>query len=130
MNLSGEAVGAVAQYYRVPPEDVLVVVDDADLPLGSLRLRPEGSHGGHHGLESVEQWLGTRNYPRQRLGIGRTGEARLDLKGHVLARFGAEERVVFERVVERAVDQLESWLGEGTRTAMNRYNGQSLSTET
>ena len=71
MNASGEAVQALAAFYRVPPEKILVVVDDADLPLGEIRLRPRGSSGGHHGLESIEQHLGTREFARLRLGIGR-----------------------------------------------------------
>ena len=71
MNSSGEAVGAVADFYRVPLERMLVAVDDADLPLGEIRLRPSGSSGGHHGLESIEQHLGTREFARLRIGIGR-----------------------------------------------------------
>jgi PTH1 family peptidyl-tRNA hydrolase len=130
MNLSGEAVGGVAQFYRVPADQVLVVVDDADLPLGALRLRSGGSSAGHHGLDSIEQQLGTRTYPRQRLGIGRTVEGRSELAGHVLARFTRAEREMFERVLERAADQLECWLSEGVRAAMNRYNGQVLNAET
>src|SRR5690348_2109221 len=83
MNASGEAVVGVARYYDVAVSRLLVIVDDADLPLGHLRLRPGGSSGGHHGLESIEQHLGTREYARQRLGIGRTGSRR-EITGHVL----------------------------------------------
>jgi PTH1 family peptidyl-tRNA hydrolase len=129
MNLSGEAVGALARFYQVAAADVLVVVDDADLELGVLRLRPGGSSGGHHGLESVEQALGTREYPRQRLGIGRSAETQGDLAGHVLARFNREERAAFEGVVGRAADQLECWLAEGLRAAMDRHNGRKLTAE-
>ena len=74
MNNSGEAVGAVGRFYQLPAERILIVVDDADLPLGQVRMRPEGSSGGHHGLESIEQQLGTRAYPRLRLGIGRRAD--------------------------------------------------------
>jgi len=88
MNLSGESVGALAQFYQVPLEKILVVVDDADLPLGEIRLRPAGGSGGHHGLESVAQHLGAKNYARLRIGIGRKDEAR-QITGHVLGVFSA-----------------------------------------
>src|ERR1043165_5870342 len=83
MNASGEAVAAVRTFYDVPLEHMLVIVDDADLPLGHLRLRPGGSSGGHHGLELLEQHLGSREYPRLRVGIGRKAGAR-EITGHVL----------------------------------------------
>src|SRR6266540_2919838 len=91
MNQSGEAVGKLTEYFRVPLERLLVVVDDADLPLGEIRLRPHGSSGGHHGLESVEQHAQTRSYPRLRIGIGRTSAEAREITGHVLSRFRAEE---------------------------------------
>jgi len=123
MNASGEAIGAVARYYRVPVEQILVVVDDADLPLGTVRLRPDGSSGGHHGLESVETHLGTRKYARQRLGIGRLESGVRQITGHVLGRFSAEEAEVFERVLRHAVSQATCWLDDGIEKAMARYNG-------
>ncbi len=122
MNVSGEAVGAVIRFYRVPFPQVLVIVDDADLPLGTLRMRGAGSSGGHHGLESVEAHLGTRDYARLRVGIGRVGEAR-DIAGHVLGRFAAEEVEVFERVLQQAVAQVTCWVEDGLEKAMARYNG-------
>jgi PTH1 family peptidyl-tRNA hydrolase len=124
MNLSGEAVGRLARYHRVAVENTLIVVDDADLPLGTVRLRPDGSSGGHHGLESVEAHLGTRTYPRQRLGIGRRAEDGREIADFVLSRFSADEREVFKRVLARAVDQVECWLTDGIRKAMDRYNGR------
>src|SRR3984957_18164330 len=87
MNASGEAVAVLAGFYRVSPERTLVAVDDADLPLGEIRLRASGSSGGHHGLESIEQHLGTRGFARLRMGIGRTADGRREITGHVLAPF-------------------------------------------
>ena len=89
MNLSGEAVGALKNFYQLPPQsELLVAVDDADLPLGEIRLRAGGSSGGHHGLESIEQHLGTREFARLRIGIGRVDGAR-EITDHVLGRFDA-----------------------------------------
>jgi PTH1 family peptidyl-tRNA hydrolase len=125
MNASGEAVGALLRYYRVEVPRVLVVVDDADLPLGKIRLRPDGSSGGHHGLESVETHLGTRSYARLRLGIGRTETVVREITGHVLGRFTTEEMEVFGRVLKHAVAQVTCWFDEGIEKAMTRYNGQA-----
>lgn len=122
MNASGESVGAMVRYYRVPPTQVLVVVDDADLPLGAVRLRPGGSCGGHHGLESVESQLGTRDYPRLRLGIGRTERGVRQITGHVLGRFTADEAVVFGRVLRHGLAQVTCWVEEGIEKAMARFN--------
>ena len=123
MNASGEAVAAVGQFYRVPASRTLIVVDDADLPFGEIRLRASGSSGGHHGLESVEQHLATRAYPRLRIGIGRTESAVREITGHVLSQFTADEARLLENVLQRASDQIECWLGEGIVKAMNQFNG-------
>ena len=122
MNSSGEAVGAVGAYYQVPTARLLVVVDDADLPLGELRLRPGGSSGGHHGLESVEQHLGTRDYARLRIGIGRQSGAR-EITGYVLGRFSSTEAALADRVLTAACDQVETWLAAGIQKAMSQFNG-------
>lgn len=122
MNASGEAVGSLAQFYRVAAGHCLVVVDDADLPLGELRLRPQGGTGGHHGLESLEQHLGTKTFPRLRIGIGRRGEER-EITSHVLGRFSASEAKTLEQVLTRAADQMECWVTEGIQKAMNKFNG-------
>jgi PTH1 family peptidyl-tRNA hydrolase len=129
MNLSGEAVGPMIQYYRVPLTRVMVVVDDADLPLGSIRMRVHGSSGGHHGLESLEQGIGGKRFGRQRIGIGRGAAAKRELAGYVLAGFEPDERSLFERVVMRATDQLECWLTDGVRMAMDRFNGVEKNAE-
>ncbi len=122
MNLSGEAVAAVQQFYQLPLGNILVVVDDADLPLGEIRLRPGGGSGGHHGLESVAQHLGSKGYARLRIGIGRKNEAR-QITGHVLGKFSADENALLEKVLERAAGQLECWLTAGLQKAMNQFNG-------
>jgi PTH1 family peptidyl-tRNA hydrolase len=122
MNLSGDAAGALMRFYQLPPERMLIVVDDADLPLGELRLRSEGGTGGHHGLESVMQRVGSRDYPRLRIGIGRKDEAR-QITGHVLGRFSAEEQALLEKVLERAAGQLECWVDAGIEKAM-QMNGR------
>ena len=123
MNASGEAVGLVGQFYQVPASRTLVVVDDADLPFGEIRLRGSGSTGGHHGLESVEQHLTTRAYPRLRIGIGRTESAVREITGHVLGQFSADEARLLEKVLKRASDQMECWLNDGIMKAMNQFNG-------
>ena len=122
MNASGEAVGALANFYRVPVRQVLVVVDDADLPLGELRLRPGGSSGGHHGLESIEQHLGTREFARLRIGIGRQDGVR-EITNYVLGRFNAAEEKQAAKILATAGDQAECWLVDGIEKAMNRFNG-------
>jgi PTH1 family peptidyl-tRNA hydrolase len=122
MNLSGEAVGALAAFYRVATAKLLVVVDDADLPLGEIRLRPSGSSGGHHGLESIEQHLGTREYARLRVGIGRQDGAR-EISGHVLGRFSSTEKALADKVLTVAADQAECWLEAGIQKAMSQFNG-------
>jgi len=122
MNASGEAVKAVMDFYQLPPEHLLVAVDDADLPLGEIRLRAEGGSGGHHGLESVEQHLGTQSFARLRLGIGRKDGAR-EITDYVLDRFAVAEAALMEKVLGRAADQAECWLDDGVEKAMNRFNG-------
>jgi PTH1 family peptidyl-tRNA hydrolase len=123
MNASGEAVSAVMGFQKIPAERMLVAVDDADLPFGDIRLRPDGSSGGHHGLESVEQHLGTREYARQRIGIGRDDPAARRISGYVLSPFRADERELLEKVLQKACEQIECWLAAGAAQAMNRFNG-------
>jgi peptidyl-tRNA hydrolase, PTH1 family len=122
MNLSGEAVGALVKFYQLPLKQLIVVVDDADLPLGEIRLRPGGGSGGHHGLESITAHLGSRDYARLRLGIGRQDGQR-EISGHVLGRLSAAELVVMEEVLARAADQVECWRAHGLQKAMSQFNG-------
>jgi peptidyl-tRNA hydrolase, PTH1 family len=123
MNASGEVVRAVAAYFQAPAEAWLVAVDDADLPLGEIRLRGQGGSGGHHGLESIEQHLGSTTFARLRLGIGRVPEAGREITGHVLGQFSRAEAEQFGKVLARAADQAECWLSEGLQKAMNLFNG-------
>lgn len=129
MNLSGEAVGGLMNFYRLTPERSLVVIDDADLPFGEIRLRADGSSGGHHGLESIEAHLGTRQYPRLRIGIGREPNAPREITGYVLGAFRGAEAELLEKVLTRACDQIECWLDEGIGKAMSRYNGRIILNE-
>ena len=123
MNASGEAVRAVMSFYQLrPASELLVAVDDADLPLGEVRLRAEGGSGGHHGLESIEQHLGTQAFARLRLGIGRQAGAR-EITDYVLDRFEKAEAALMQKVLDRAADQAECWLDDGIEMAMNRFNG-------
>ena len=125
MNASGEAVRRVMDFHRVPAAQVMVVADDADLPFGEIRLRPKGSSGGHHGLESVGQQLGTTEFARQKIGISgqRRADGRREISGHVLGRFSAAEQPRLEKILGRAADQLEAWLRDGALKAMNDFNG-------
>ena len=119
MNLSGWAVREIAAFYKIEPGDMLILVDDADLPLGKLRMRASGSAGGHNGLKSIIQEIGTDQFPRLRIGVGRQpGE----LRNHVLGRFGADEREPIEAAVKRAADAAEMFVKDGVVKAMNRFN--------
>ena len=121
MNRSGEAVGVLSRYFRVETGDILIVVDDANLPLGRLRARPDGSDGGHNGLRSVILALATREFPRVRMGVGR-GETQRDLAGHVLARFAPDEIATIDEMTMRAADAVELFAESGIVTVMNRFN--------
>ena len=121
MNLSGEAIGSLSRYYKVAVADLLVVCDDVNLPLGRLRVRPGGSDGGHNGLKSIAQHLGTIEYARLRIGVGR-GDVRRDLADHVLARFEPDERAGMEEAIARAADAAEMWISDGLARVMNTFN--------
>jgi PTH1 family peptidyl-tRNA hydrolase len=122
MNLSGESVGEITGFYRLPLNQLVVAVDDADLPFGEIRLRPGGSSGGHHGLESIEQHLSSREFARLRIGIGRRDGAR-QITGHVLGKFEPAESGMLEIILERAANQMECWLEAGLQKAMSQFNG-------
>ena len=120
MNLSGQAVGRLARFYRVSPENILVIYDDLDLPLGKIRLRPEGGSGGHKGMKSIIERLGTHGFPRLRVGIGRPAHS--DPVDYVLSDFTPEQRITVEDAYESVVSAVELWVAEGIEAAMNRYN--------
>jgi len=121
MNLSGHAVAALARYYRIEVGDIFVIVDEVALELGRLRARARGSAGGHNGLKSVAEQLGTEEYARLRIGVGR-GDARRDLADHVLARFEADERPVVAETIRRAADAVEVFVASGIEPVMNTFN--------
>ena len=121
MNLSGQAIRALADFHKVEVADLLVVADDVNLPLGRLRARAGGSAGGHNGFKSVAQHLGTDQFPRLRIGVGR-GDQRPDLADHVLARFDPDERPVIDEAIGRAADAIEVFARDGIAGVMNRFN--------
>ena len=122
MNLSGQSVVPLAKFYQIPFGHIMVVVDDLDLPLGAIRMRPGGGTGGHRGLDSIQGLLGKDDFARLRLGIGRP-EPNRDVSGFVLGKFAEAETGLLERVLETAADQLAYWMLQGTQQAMNNYNG-------
>lgn len=119
MNLSGGAVASVMNRYRVAAGDLLVVYDDMDLPLGTIRLREQGSAGGHKGVASIIAALGRNEFPRLRVGIGRPGGEAVN---YVLGDFSPEERKIFEEVLERVSEAIVCYLSEGFSAAMNKFN--------
>ena len=124
MNLSGDCVAPVVRYHNADAaEDLLVVSDDIDLPVGRLRTRKGGSAGGHNGLKSVIERTGTADFVRLRLGVGRDARNRSNVIGHVLGKFAAADRAAMDEVVAKAVEAIETIERENLETAMNRYNG-------
>jgi PTH1 family peptidyl-tRNA hydrolase len=121
MNLSGPAYRRVLDVYEAKPEEALVVVDDFMVPFATIRLRPEGSAGGHNGLKSVEQAIGSQRYPRLRIGIGPVPSGR-DAADFVLTRWNAVERKELPFLLEAAADAVEAWLDHGIERAMERHN--------
>jgi PTH1 family peptidyl-tRNA hydrolase len=126
MNLSGQAIGELLRYYKIEVGDLLVIVDEVQLPLGKLRARARGSAGGHNGLKSIIAHLGDE-FSRLRVGVGRgptaDGQAQRDLADHVLARFDPDERVEAQKMTMRAADAAETFITSGIAAVMNAYNG-------
>jgi len=122
MNLSGEAVSSLLRFYDLPLERLLVVVDEIDLPLGTLRLRPDGGSAGHNGMRSIIEQLGTEVFPRLRVGVGRPPGVKA-AAGYVLRDFRGEDLEIMNLTLDKAADAVECFVREGLVTAMNRYNG-------
>lgn len=121
MNLSGRCVRQVVDFYNVPLEDLLIVCDDINLPLGKLRFRARGTHGGHNGLRDIQNHLGTTEYSRLRIGVGAPDKD--DAIDHVLGRFRPGEKLVIEDALQTAVQAVGVWIDKGIETCMNQYNG-------
>ena len=121
MNLSGHAVGELLRYFRIEVADLLVIVDDANLPLARLRARARGSDGGHNGLKSIIAQLGTQEFARLRIGVGR-GPGERDLADHVLSRFAPDEQAEIATAIARAADAAEAFVSDGIEQVMNRFN--------
>lgn len=121
MNLSGECVKPLLEYYRIPVEDILVVYDDLDLPTGKIRLRQKGGHGGHNGIRSLIDHLQVKNFKRLRVGIGRP-EGSMAVVDYVLGRFSKEQNEDMEHSVHVAADACEEWVERDFTEVMNTFN--------
>lgn len=123
MNLSGEAVGEAARFYKIPPERVLVISDDVALPLGRLRVRAGGSAGGHNGLKNIISHLGTDRFPRVKVGVGSPSNPEYDMVDWVIGSFSASERKVIDEAVDRALSAAACVIEKGVTEAQNKFNG-------
>lgn len=123
MNLSGEAVREACMFYKLPPERVLVVSDDVSLPVGKIRLRRNGTAGGHNGLRSIIGQLHSDQFPRLKIGVGAKPHPDYDMADWVLGRFSKEDRKAIDAAIDRALDAMECLFTQGTDKAMSRYNG-------
>ena len=121
MNLSGECVREVADFYKLNPDEIIIICDDINLDVGRLRIRKKGSAGGHNGLKNIIAHLGTEEFPRIRVGVGEKTEG-WDLADYVLTRFDKDSEPVIREALANVVGAVETWLSEGIDAAMNRYN--------
>ena len=122
MNLSGQAVGEAARFYQIPPDHILVISDDVDLPPGKLRIRKGGSAGGHNGLKSVIQHLGTDQFPRLKVGVGSKPHPDYDMADWVLGKCQGRDKDAVDQAVQRAAEAVEYLLRQGADQAMNQFN--------
>ena len=122
MNLSGDAVGAAARFYKIPPEHVLVVSDEVSLPLGKLRVRQKGSAGGHNGLKSIIAALGSDGFPRVRIGVGAPPHPEYDMADWVLSVFRNQDLEDMQSAAQRAAEAVITYISDGPERAMNRFN--------
>ncbi len=123
MNLSGQAVSSLMHFYRIPVDHLMVMNDDLDLPLGTIRIRPSGGSAGQKGMESIIERLGTQEFARLRLGIGRP-PGQMDAKDYVLQSFSNPESEMLKAVLDRAVDAIKTYIDGGLDAAMNKFNGK------
>ena len=123
MNLSGDCVAPVLKYHNATVDDLLVVSDDIDLPVGKMRIRKGGSAGGHNGLKSLIERVGSQDFTRLRIGVGRDPQSRSNVVGHVLGKFSPDDRKIMDEVVAEAAEAVGAIEKENLETAMNRYNG-------
>ena len=126
MNLSGEAVGQAARFYKIPPERILVVSDDITLPIGAMRIRAKGSAGGHNGLKNISSVLGTEDFPRIRLGVGEPPHPDYDTVDWVLSVFRNQDAVDMAEAADRAADAVECFVTQGPEKAMNLYSQKKI----
>jgi PTH1 family peptidyl-tRNA hydrolase len=122
MNVSGEPVGAITRFYKIALENILVIFDDLDLPVGTLRMRPNGGAGGQNGMKSIIQHLKSQDFARLRVGIGRP-PGRMKPKDYVLQDFKGDQIPIIQETYDRASDAAETWLSDGVQLAMSRHNG-------
>ena len=122
MNLSGECVGPAADYYKVEPENVIILFDDISLDVGRIRIRKKGSAGGHNGIKSIIAHLGSENFLRLKFGVGDKPKE-MDLADYVLGRFSSQDEATVSEGIKRACEAVECMIGEGCDAAMNKYNG-------
>ena len=122
MNLSGEAVGEAARFYKLPPERVLVISDDVSLPLGKMRIRANGSAGGHNGLKNIIQHLGTDAFPRIKVGVGAPAHPEHEMVDWVIGKFTRDERKALDEMLKKTVDAVEYVIRDGVQKAQNRFN--------
>ena len=132
MNKSGQSIRAVTDWYKLPPESVLIIYDDMDLPLGRIRLRLSGSAGGHNGMKSAIAHLGTQNFPRLRIGIDKPKtpdpNSDKDTVSHVLGRFGGDETQMMGEILHLVVEAVEHSLTQGVEKSMSLYNNRTVNT--
>jgi len=128
MNLSGQAVGGLARFYKIPPSHLIVAYDDVDLPFGAIRIRPGGGSAGQKGMQSIIERLGTENFARMRLGIGRP-PGRMEAAAYVLQPFNRDEQAELPFILDRAVDALLTYVTGGLERAMNQYNSSGREEE-
>ena len=122
MNLSGECIWAAADFYKIEPENIIIIYDDISLDVGQLRIRKKGSAGGHNGIKNIIAHLGTQEFPRIKVGVG-AKPPKMDLADYVLSRFSREDRAVMEDAFKDAAEAVQVMIAQGADAAMNRFNG-------